>query len=974
MESIFVLIPAYRDPEILRTVQDLYVTAAHPERVFLGICWQFAPLQGEAPLHFTDFEEHIRVANFEAAQSQGMGWARFQAAQLYQDEDYVLCVDAHTQFLKRWDELLTAQLAECASDKALLSGVPHAYQVSRGALEEAPVRFRYPSHFGRNGVLRLASAPFETPPSQPVPVPFLNTRFMFARGSLLTELPPDPYSYFTEEEISLSLRAWSRGWDILSPPRTCVWHLYQGNKGLRPLHWHDHERWRDYQQRSTACLRALMAGDQGPFNGRRAVYGLGTERETAGFERWAGVDFRTRRVEANPADESFAAQLETWHPAARALWTEAARRRTGQPTTKAVSSMPGGGDWRLVPNLGQSLQQQPIGPLALGDLLPCFSLPDQDGKLCHIEIYAGRLVLLHVVTDPGSKLVRELARMLDGHGRDEAAPEPARIGVFPGSAEQFSSSPCTDLAIRWCFDTDGRLVDLLQAGRGDGSDNGLVTYVLNPNLRIVDIVRSASAADHLAAASPEADDAKEPLHYHPPVMVIPRVLDPALVRRLISYWESGEQFVGGVGAGQDSRPKPQVKRRTDVSVKDPELLHAVDQAFAKNLFPELRKLTGYDLRYRERYKIGCYFSEDRGAFNKHRDTGEIPLSFRRYAVSLFLNEDFDGGGLVFPEYGESRYIANPGAAVVFPATIMHEVRPVTHGRRMVLITFLFDEEQAAFRSCHRQYSGEPDDTPAYRTTVENHVRGLPTRLALTRSVRGASIDRAEFRQRLGEAPPEQLDLPRQREAPTGVLVVENHLPETVCRRWCAYAEERAGAELQVVDFDRSDASRTVSMQSEGRVTERVPLDAIRREVADEFGRIFGSVLAHHYHVDFEWFEAPQMLRYQPGGIYRRHADADHWVPGEQRWVRTHDRDYSVLLYLNDEFEGGELHFPRLGFQLRPRAGMLVAFPSNYRYEHAAEQTTRGRRYALVSWGAVLGSQRVKDKPPFASYILANEGW
>jgi predicted 2-oxoglutarate/Fe(II)-dependent dioxygenase YbiX len=73
-----------------------------------------------------------------------------------------------------------------------------------------------------------------------------------------------------------------------------------------------------------------------------------------------------------------------------------------------------------------------------------------------------------------------------------------------------------------------------------------------------------------------------------------------------------------------------------------------------------------------------------------------------------------------------------------------------------------------------------------------------------------------------------------------------------------------------------------------------------------------------------------------------------------------DRDISLLIYLNDEYDGGELDFKRLSYTLRPQAGMLVWFPSDIRYEHMAKLVTRGCRYALVSWAAASGVERVQD--------------
>uniref|UniRef100_A0A8C7C9E3 procollagen-proline 3-dioxygenase n=1 Tax=Neovison vison TaxID=452646 RepID=A0A8C7C9E3_NEOVI len=66
------------------------------------------------------------------------------------------------------------------------------------------------------------------------------------------------------------------------------------------------------------------------------------------------------------------------------------------------------------------------------------------------------------------------------------------------------------------------------------------------------------------------------------------------------------------------------------------------------------------------------------------------------------------------------------------------------------------------------------------------------------------------------------------------------------------------------------------------------------------------------------------------------------------------RDYSGLLYLNDDFHGGDLFFTQpnaltVTAQVRPRCGRLVAFSSGGENPHGVWAVTRGRRCALALW-------------------------
>jgi predicted 2-oxoglutarate/Fe(II)-dependent dioxygenase YbiX len=86
-----------------------------------------------------------------------------------------------------------------------------------------------------------------------------------------------------------------------------------------------------------------------------------------------------------------------------------------------------------------------------------------------------------------------------------------------------------------------------------------------------------------------------------------------------------------------------------------------------------------------------------------------------------------------------------------------------------------------------------------------------------------------------------------------------------------------------------------------------------------------------------------------------------------------DRDYSMLFYVNDDYEGGHINCLMFNYRYEPRRGDLVLFPSDHRYVHTAEPVTRGNRYAIVSWAAVKESRKVKMGPPASAHMVKNPG-
>ena len=142
---------------------------------------------------------------------------------------------------------------------------------------------------------------------------------------------------------------------------------------------------------------------------------------------------------------------------------------------------------------------------------------------------------------------------------------------------------------------------------------------------------------------------------------------------------------------------------------------------------------------------------------------------------------------------------------------------------------------------------------------------------------------------------------------------------------------------------RKTAARVTGMVEQGALDSRV-IELVRRAYACEVEPFFNCKLKS--------FESPHVLRYSRGSHYKPHSDSDILNTETRRWEKAQDRDYSLLIYLDEDFEGGELVFPNFDYKLRPQAGMLAAFPSDSRYLHGAMPVLSGVRHAIVSWCAV----------------------
>jgi hypothetical protein len=100
---------------------------------------------------------------------------------------------------------------------------------------------------------------------------------------------------------------------------------------------------------------------------------------------------------------------------------------------------------------------------------------------------------------------------------------------------------------------------------------------------------------------------------------------------------------------------------------------------------------------------------------------------------------------------------------------------------------------------------------------------------------------------------------------------------------------------------------------------------------------FGDLLGYPTPVSKD--EGYMLLRYTEGQEYTVHTDT----------IRDRPRLVSGLLYLNDDYTGGELHFPRQNLTIKPEAGTLVMFHANASYPHASLPITSGVKYVVVTW-------------------------
>ena len=195
-----------------------------------------------------------------------------------------------------------------------------------------------------------------------------------------------------------------------------------------------------------------------------------------------------------------------------------------------------------------------------------------------------------------------------------------------------------------------------------------------------------------------------------PILVLPNVFERDLCRHLIGlYEEHGGQesgFMRDVGGKTVLMHDHGHKRRKDYNVTDQELIKTIQSRIMRRINPELLKIYAFRATRMERYIVSCYSADDGGHFRAHRDNTTKGTAHRRFAVSINLNAEFEGGEVSFPEYGKRSYKAPAGGAVVFPCAILHQVSRVTEGMRYAFLPFLYDDAAAKIREENNKHLAE----------------------------------------------------------------------------------------------------------------------------------------------------------------------------------------------------------------------------------------------------------------------------
>ena len=351
--------------------------------------------------------------------------------------------------------------------------------------------------------------------------------------------------------------------------------------------------------------------------------------------------------------------------------------------------------------------------LSVGDPAPWFTQDCTSNPIYAFDTAAGRYIVLCFFSSSSHEDSQEALSILKTNRKLFDDKKISFFGVSFDPTDKRDGHVTEVLpGIRHFWDFDGRVGKMYGVLPIDGGQQIRVRprwFILDPQMRVMKVVPFTNDGKHKKDV---VDFLKKlpPVHLsngleiQAPVLYLPNVFEPELCEKLIGMYEANggtdSGFMRQVGAKTVAVKDYNVKRRSDFTLTDQQTIADIRQRIRRRIIPEIQKAHSFNATHIERFLVGCYHSNTGDHFRAHRDNLTLGTAHRRFAVSINLNSEFSGGEVSFPEYGPRSFKPPVGGAVVFNCSLLHEVSPVTKGRRFAFLPFLYDEAAAKIRQAN----------------------------------------------------------------------------------------------------------------------------------------------------------------------------------------------------------------------------------------------------------------------------------
>ena len=313
--TIFIHLPAYRDPELIPTIKDALANAKFPDRIRFGICRQYNPEDGFDDLSEFNKDSRFKVKEMLYTEARGLAYARAVINdELLEDEDFVLQLDSHHRFTENWDTTLIDWYDGLVDDgyNPIIGGYLPMYnpfndpgdRIQEPWLSDAACFYPFGTIF-----IRPAGVKNWQNLTKPYPARFLSGHFAFGSNKWAKDIKHDPNIFFAGEEINLTVRSFTHGYDLFHPHRVVIWHATMREERSNMLVWDDMSRrgdstWWKGNESARSRIRQLLGVEEQVLD--LGDYNLGTKQSLRDYEKYAGIHFKKRAFQQYTKDNNFA--------------------------------------------------------------------------------------------------------------------------------------------------------------------------------------------------------------------------------------------------------------------------------------------------------------------------------------------------------------------------------------------------------------------------------------------------------------------------------------------------------------------------------------------------------------------------------------------------------------------------------------------------------------------------------------------
>ena len=297
-KTILIEIPAYRDKQLLKTMDSALIQADHPDRIHFAVCYQDDDMEDYNKL--LEYK-NCKVSYMKLADAKGLCYARYVCQKMLDDEDFVLHIDSHMRFVKHWDTQLIKQWYLLNDPKGVISTYLNNYNVPdlfekavndpvydkpRNGHVEVTLRYRFLDN--NADWLVFVGRQFTKADGVYVRQPYMSGHFVFAASDLDRTVLSDPYSYFFADELSVAVRYYTHGYNVYAFRNEYVYHSYGRSDRKMPSSNTVNEIQKSEYKRLRTLLNLCRPSEREDLG----EFGLGSVRTLEEFEKFAGIDFK----------------------------------------------------------------------------------------------------------------------------------------------------------------------------------------------------------------------------------------------------------------------------------------------------------------------------------------------------------------------------------------------------------------------------------------------------------------------------------------------------------------------------------------------------------------------------------------------------------------------------------------------------------------------------------------------------------